>query len=371
MELITIPFEVFKSNWDAEVSSSQGGQLDKAIADLKSTYAGCFTGNCGSHHRGMGGFGNRGGGGGGGGERNTNAAHRSETGGERNTSAGHWGNERGSYKGHSNGYGGGGGGTGSHRRGGFKGGYEGGGGHGHGHHRRVERPRIGIREFSREDISRKDFMANMNKMSRQNYEAILRHIRTTYNSNFLENYMDIVWAMMTRQMDYQDLYILVIQHLLQITPTEKKGVVLEYWNDRCKTYFETHAWMPTMELLDSMSEEYDEFCDYIKWKKLTGASLTAWLRLMSNGIVEEQFELCFDTMMKQTEDAIQQSSPRLLDCFLEWLLRMVGLDIQYIYPESYIVQLNDWMSTIKDRGMSSALRFKITDIIQCISSKQK
>jgi hypothetical protein len=208
-------------------------------------------------------------------------------------------------------------------------------------------------------------------MSPQNYDAILRHIRTTYNSNFLQNYMDIVWNMMTRQIDYQELYILVIQHLLDITPTDKKGAVLDYWNDRCKNYFESHAWMPANDLLDSITEEYDEFCDYIKWKKHTAASLTGWLRLMRNGIVQESYERCFDTIMQQTDEAIQQSSHRLLDCFLEWLLRMVGVEVSYIYPGSYSTQLNDWMTVIKDRGLSSALRFKIIDILKSMEVSAK
>ena len=251
-----------------------------------------------------------------------------------------------------------------------------GGHHCHGGHgnRRAERPRIGVRELSREDISRKDFIANMNKLSRQNYDSILRLIRTTYNSNFLQNYMDILWEMMLRQPDFQDLHIQVVQHLMNITPPDKKALVSGYWSDRCKAYFERKEWTPPEECFatHSPSDEYDEFCDYIKWKKKTGASLLAWLRLMDAEVIPTHYDLCFASIQDSIQEARQQEQFKYFDCLLEWFLQMVKFGIAtYEFNDNIVFIMNDWLETIKQYGLSSSLRFKVMDIRELIVSKSQ
>lgn len=272
---------------------------------------------------------------------------------------GRWGNQDGHS--HTNGHGG----HHGHRR-----------GHRHGRGappsaRRADRPRIGTRELSREDISRKDFMANMNKLSRQNYDAILRLIRTTYNSNFLPNYMDILWTMMIRQPDFQDLHIQVIQHLLTITPPERKTFVQTYWDNRCKVYFQEKQWTPSDDLLLTASQdEYDEFCDYIKWKKTTGASLVAWLRLMEHAVIAADYDLCFNAVIDSIQTAFQQRMHKYIECLLEWFVQMASIGLHaYHFPADMDFILNDWLETIKERGLSSSLRFKIMDVREHIHLK--
>jgi hypothetical protein len=257
-----------------------------------------------------------------------------------------------------------------------------GGGHGHGHDhrrggggqslRRNERPRIGVRELSREDISRKDFTANMNKLSRQNYDSILRLIRTTYNSNFLQNYMDIVWSMMLRQVDFQDLHIQVVQHLMHITPPDKKIRVSDYWNQRCRTYFDDKEWTPTDDLFgQNTSDEYDDFCDYIKWKKKTGASLLAWLRLMDAGVIPVHYDRCFSSIIESIQDALCEHNYKYFDCLLEWFLQMVKFGVtlpSHQFPDNIHIILNDWLDVIQEQKLSSALRFRLMDIRECLTN---
>jgi hypothetical protein len=312
MDTIYIPFIQFKEALAGNVPSMT--PLFKAIEELKSRFP-CLTAPITSHEGGP---------------------FRSH-GGEGGT----WGNDGRNGGGHHH-----------HRRKGYH----------HHHHKKAERPRIGVREFSREDISRKDFTANLNKLSRQNYEAILRLIRITYNSNFLSNYMEILWTMMVRQPDFQDLHIQVIHHLLSITPPERKVQAQAYWTERFQTYFQSRPWLPpSSEFLQATSEEYDTFCDYLKWKKNTGAGLVAWLRLMESDIIPADFQRCFTTVASHIEEAFSQHSFKFAECLLEWMFQMVSAVPSGI-PEDLHFQLNDWLGLIKYHGLSSALRFKIMDI---------
>lgn len=239
--------------------------------------------------------------------------------------------------------------------------------------RRAERPRIGTRELCREDMSRKDFIANMNKLSRQNYDSILRLIRTTYNSNFLSNYMDIVWDLMIRQADYQDLHIQVIEHLLQLTPSEKKTMVSQYWNQKCTDFFENKRWVPEGDIREALqsnsNEEYDEFCDYIKWKKRIGASFQAWIRLMVSTLIDAKYDVCFCHILESIEEAIKEKQHKYLDCLLEWCLLIHK--VLPIHDESFMQlytslalneKIDQWKEIIKEQKLSSAFRFKLMDI---------
>jgi hypothetical protein len=180
--------------------------------------------------------------------------------------------------------------------------------------------------------------------------------------------MDIIWSMMVRQPDFQDLHIQVIQHLLTITPPERKAFVQTYWSDRCQAYFKEKGWTPTDALLSSASqEEYDEFCDYIKWKKTTGASLLAWLRLMEHKIIPMNYELCFQSIIESIHAAFRQHLHKFAECLLEWFLQMSSLDLEdFHFPDDIDFILNDWLEIIKERGLSSCLKFKIMDVCERI-----
>lgn len=346
MDYITIPYPQFQAQLNGFSGTSV---LARAMEDLKARFP-CLVAVAGPPES----YGGRGGGGGGGG-------------------GGHWGND---YEGGGGGHGGHGGGHGHHR--GSRRHRHGGHGHGHGGHRKAERPRIGIRELSREDISRKDFTANMNKLSRQNYESILRLIRTTYNSNYLPNYMEILWTMMVRQPDFQDLYIQVIKHLLSITPPERSAFAHSYWTERCAAYFREKQWFPSFpdHLFSgnpNTNEEYDEFCDYIKWKKHTGASLLAWLRLMDDQVIPLHYPMCFGAILGGINDAFAHQSYKFAECLLEWFSQMVSVvaSAEAALPDDIHFQLNDWLGLIKYHGLSSAMRFKIMDIQEKLMIKLK
>jgi hypothetical protein len=257
------------------------------------------------------------------------------------------------------------------------------GGNGNHSNRRAERPRIGTRELCREDMSRKDFVANMNKLSRQNYDSILRLIRTTYNSNFLSNYMDIVWDLMIRQADYQDLHIQVIEHLLQLTPMEKKPLVSKYWNDKCIDFFEHKRWIPEGDIQEALqsnssNEEYDEFCDYIKWKKRIGASFQGWIRLMISTMIDSQYNICFHSMIESIDNAFESNSHKYLDCLFEWFLlihKVIPIQdelFQAFYKELALKdKIESWKETVKEKKLSSAFRFKLMDILELSNNVYK
>lgn len=248
------------------------------------------------------------------------------------------------------------------------------GSHNNHHAKKHERPRIGVKDQSRDDIARKDFVANMNKLTRNNYDSILRQIRTTYNSNFLQHYMEIVWNLMVRQSEYQDLHIQVIHHLEQLTPVEKKVQIEAFWSNLYSDFLDKQPWIPSDELLDSTTVEYDEFCDYIKWKKRTIAGLQAFVRLMMSQVIPLNYEKHFQSIITSIESACESANSKLLDCLFEFLLQMyVVIPSNTFIPvidEMLLRHLKGWVRFVQEKSMPSSTKFKLMDLEEAITRKK-
>ena len=343
IEIISIPIDVFNALKEAWISENVPILLTRSIEGLRSRFP-CLSQAPLSFHQKQSQDGHN------------NFSHRQGHGG------GHGGHNHG-----GNGHGG-------HGHGG--GGYGGHGGHrGNRNQKRSERTRIGTRELSREDMSKKDFLANMNKLSRQNYDSILRLIRTTYNSNFLENYMDMVWELMRRQADYQDLHIQVILHLITLTPEDKKPFISQYWGDSWKAFCVNQEWLPPSHVSLKVNDAlYDDFCDYVKWKKRTGASIQAWVRLMSLEVIPSSIIEYFTLIITSLETARTEASEELFDCIFEWLLQM----FRALSPNTYIGEIDvvigekmiDWRIFLTTTFPQSSTRFKLLDLVDIIERRK-
>jgi hypothetical protein len=88
---------------------------------------------------------------------------------------------------------------------------------------------------------------------------------------------------MLRNRDIQNLYI---ETLLKFVGNES---IREYTYEECQRvyneYIETHKWLPPEAIIDSDEvSEYDEFCDFMKWKKRALAAISAF-----NGMCKQKF----------------------------------------------------------------------------------
>jgi hypothetical protein len=167
---------------------------------------------------------------------------------------------------------------------------------------RTDKVRIGNRDLSRENLARKDFLALMNKLSEQNCNNILRSIKNVLREDCISTYADITWDMMQRCPDIHPLHVKVV-HLIKEIVTQPQQWEHE-WHRIWTDYVQKQAWSPPPTLLEE--QDYDEFCDFVKWKKRAIASVKAWVLLEKEGFVTGASDLLIEKLLRVDDVSLDQ-----------------------------------------------------------------
>lgn len=212
--------------------------------------------------------------------------------------------------------------------------------------KKVEKPRIGIRELSREAIARKEFLALINKLSPQNVDAMKQQCMQTFRPEFSSMYVDMLWDAMLRSPDYQHLYtcfLVSIDHVKSVFADLHR-----IWDQ----FLHTKGWLPI-----STGDSYDEFCDHVKAKKRAIASVRAWVTLA-------QDKLCNPDVASQLMTALIESGPT--DVTLEELIEMYKGCPELFVPQ-VIHGIEHWHRSASD--LPPMIRFKLYDLWELITKK--
>lgn len=216
--------------------------------------------------------------------------------------------------------------------------------------------RILNQNLSEEGIVRKDFLAQLNKLTHSNQEKISTTILKTVQSKYLPLYIQMIWEIMLIQHDYQGLYI----HLLeQMTTALNCQAELLYqcsllWNQ----YIQNRGWLLTRH---KNQEAYDDFCDYIKEKKRIMGALKGWTALLHANWVHDvsAMDLMGHLMNSITDYAKEAPSDKEQ---LESLFNQLLEQIELAQKNEVFSQLlyNEW-GQYKE-NWSPSVKFKWLDI---------
>lgn len=174
-----------------------------------------------------------------------------------------------------------------------------------------ERVKIGGNVATKEEKAKREFFSLMNKLTHQNKAQVLKtvsdnHVATlsdTVEPVSIRMYVSIVWDMMLRNKDLQKLYIDVL-HLFP------EDLVLSECNRLWSEYNDLHKWLPpeTISGSDIINSEYDEFCDFVKWKKHSIASVQGLFMLYVKDMIDDDVELMKTLATKLTTECTNQLS---------------------------------------------------------------
>lgn len=208
----------------------------------------------------------------------------------------------------------------------------------------VEKPRIGMRELSREAIARKEFLALINKLSPQNASNIITQCKTSIRPEFLPMYVDMLWNAMMQSPDFQNLYIDVftaIDSLYSVTVDIRR-----IWD----TYLENKAWLPKPT---EEGHSYDDFCDQVKAKKRAIASVKGWVYLYMN-------KLCKDDVMHVLfREMVNMDAPT--DAVIDELIECYKLNARYMRTIDCVREVvHKWHQ--EAQMLPPMIRFKLYDL---------
>ena len=159
----------------------------------------------------------------------------------------------------------------------------------------AEKPRIGNRELSLENLARKDFLGVLNKLSAANQATLIANFAKVIRPDFADLYVKLFWEGFLRSSDYQPVQINLLTLFAEHFPVQPRinALLSEYRTER--------LWMPAEGVLPpptaapapgaasatrgDAAADYDDFCDYVKWRKKTVNTIHAWRVLAGSGWV--------------------------------------------------------------------------------------
>lgn len=228
----------------------------------------------------------------------------------------------------------------------------------------AEKPRIGNRELSLENIARKDFLGILNKLSASNVHTLVPSFAKVIREDFADLYIQLFWDGFLRSVDYQPVHI----HLL--SALESHFSVRPHLHELFMRYGTERQWMPPTDL--ELTEDYDDFCDYRKWRKTAIHKIHAWDILAKHEWMDAVTvapllsEMVHDFQNAWTDNTSPQS-PQLLDSLMEQILVFIQLLRKNKTPiptDVLAVIETEWSPNTK--GMPNQVKFRVYDILEAI-----
>ena len=135
-----------------------------------------------------------------------------------------------------------------------------------------------------EGLARKEFMPLMNKLTQKNKSAIMMQIKNIIRPVNVKVYIDIIWGICLDCPMYQALYV----EALELVATASQDImgIKKSLNERFCNFIDEEKYIPPAAITPTSTEEYDEFCDYMKWKKRALATISLLIILEKTGFVE-------------------------------------------------------------------------------------
>jgi hypothetical protein len=227
---------------------------------------------------------------------------------------------------------------------------------------RPEKIKIGSRELSREYLAKKEYMSLMNKLSDQNKKQINNMFKAIIREDCYKLYIEMTWDMMLRFPEFQKLYFDLIKILYDYF--ENKTDFINIWMTIINDYESLKKWIPSDDILDD--KDYDEFCDFQKWKKRAVASLSA-IKLLSikEWIPIHIIKNISDKLLNTCKEYLKISNGigcKVLDSLLDQLI------IVYDNIEDKLIV--DFINeSLMDVNIRSSSKFKLLDIKEKVEIK--
>ena len=227
---------------------------------------------------------------------------------------------------------------------------------------RQERPRIGIRELSREDMCKKEFLSLTNKVSPQNKDAISRKLLTALAPQYATMYCTVIWAIMQRPVQiYQHIFAEFARILAMNTPAPNKQIFKGAWDACWRTITEgTDAFVNVPDMFKVDVSDEGVFLEWSIWKKSKINLVRGCVYLCFHGVFTHPSTNIFEPVMCAVEMALiaksaggsgsgavavdAQVAPHVLDYWLDVLSMSweSQSDIQQPMPKATLQKLTMW-----------------------------
>lgn len=174
-----------------------------------------------------------------------------------------------------------------------------------------------IPDFTDDSILKRKLTGLLNKLTTKNKATIYDNIKELINTNDKDKIFDLVWDYV--KSNDNNLYTNILTFF---NDDFLKNKIDFKWNK----YIKNKEWDPPNTIYDNnillLNDEYDLYCDYVKWKKQINNLNNLWIKFKINELNILQDEL-FNHTTKILAD--NTSYKHILDIFLEQLYKILNI----------------------------------------------
>jgi hypothetical protein len=212
------------------------------------------------------------------------------------------------------------------------------------------RVHIIIPDFSDFSNTKRTLIGYLNKLTIKNKDVIQEKIKDIIHSNNTEEVFLIIWSYIKATESDNNIYV----KLLEYFDTNFLNCIIDkLW----ESYKNNKEWLPPKYIFDNnlllLNNEYELYCDYIKWKKGIHNLNTLWIKYKPDDIPHLLNDI-YDYMMNCINDpAIHKY---IIDIFMEQILKILKN-----YNDTSII---DKIKLLDIKTFESSTKFLIYNIIE-------
>lgn len=174
-----------------------------------------------------------------------------------------------------------------------------------------------IPDFTDNSLLKRKLVGLLNKITTKNKNTIYESIKEIINANDKNSVFEIIWEYI--KLNENSLYTNILTffdgNILQDNIDAK-------WNK----YIELREWDPPKTIYDNdillLNDEYDLYCDYIKWKKNINNLNKLWIKFKLSEI-----HVLLEVLFEHTINILKENKEykHILDIFLEQLFKILSV----------------------------------------------
>jgi hypothetical protein len=212
------------------------------------------------------------------------------------------------------------------------------------------RVHIIIPDFSDFSNTKRTLIGYLNKLTIKNKDVIQEKIKDIIHSNNTEEVFLIIWSYIKSTESDNNIYV----KLLEYFDTDFLNCIIDkLW----ESYKNNKEWLPPKYIFDNnlllLNNEYELYCDYIKWKKGIHNLNTLWIKY-KKGDIPRLLNDIYEYMMNCINDpAIHKY---IIDIFMEQILKILKN-----YNDTSII---DKIKLLDIKTFESSTKFLIYNIIE-------
>lgn len=174
-----------------------------------------------------------------------------------------------------------------------------------------------IPDFTDNSMLKRKLVGLLNKITTKNKNTLYESIKELINANDKNSVFEIIWE-----------YIKLNENCLytNILTFFDENILRNNIDAKWKNYIELREWNPPKTIYDNdillLNDEYDLYCDYIKWKKNINNLNKLWLKFKL-----DEIHVLLEVLFEHTIDILKENKEykHILDIFLEQLFNILSV----------------------------------------------